>query len=201
MSDEDEPQALPSFRVVLVGDSGVGKSSIIHYLVKGSFESDQKTTIGAAFHTITRTLDGQRVQLQVWDTAGQEKFRSIGPVYYRNAAAAIGVYDVTQEEFSTGLDHWILTVKRSTSNALLFIVGNKSDLLGPDDPAPEVTGQSYADKYHAPFFATSAKTGLGIDKLFEAVFDEVWAARKPEMDGHVVTEAKPADQQEKGCCQ
>jgi small GTP-binding protein len=125
----------------LVGDSGVGKSTIIHYFVKGAFESDQKTTVGTAFHTITRTIDGQKVQLQVWDTAGQEKFRSIAPVYYRNAPAAIGVYDLSQEEFATGLDHWILNVKRSTSNALLFIVGNKCDLITVKDGQAEIEGR------------------------------------------------------------
>jgi small GTP-binding protein len=114
-----------SFRVVLVGDSEAGKTSIIHSFVRGDFSSNQKNTVGAVFHTIFREIGGQKVQLQIWDTAGQEKYRSIGPIYYREAAAAIAVFDATVDDFEDSLDAWIVAVKRSAVGPRIFVVGNK----------------------------------------------------------------------------
>lgn len=121
-----------TFRVVLVGDSEAGKTSIIHWLVRGEFEPHQKNTVGAVFHTISGDINGQRVVMQVWDTAGQEKYRSIGPIYYRKAAAAIAVFDVSVEGFEANLENWIVSVKRSATDPLIYVVGNKVDLLADE---------------------------------------------------------------------
>ena len=83
-----------TFSVVLVGDTEVGKTSIIKNFVHDSFDSEQKSTIGALFHTFKTEIKGQPITIQIWDTAGQEKYRSLGPIYYRKAQAAIVVYDV-----------------------------------------------------------------------------------------------------------
>jgi small GTP-binding protein len=162
----------PSVRAVLVGDSQVGKTSIIHYLVRGSFESDQKNTVGGVFHTMSRDVDGHPIRMEVWDTAGQEKFRSIGPIYYRGASVAIAVFDLSNENFATGLEEWMLNVKRNTVDPMFFVVGNKLDLV---EYTPELNEQvkRFAEKWNAPYFFTSAKTGENIHILFDAVFKAV----------------------------
>jgi Ras-related protein Rab-5C len=201
MTDGDFGEPPISFRAVLVGDSGVGKSSLIHFLIKGAVAPVQNATVGAVFHTITREVEGRRVQLQIWDTAGQEKYRSIGPVYYRNAAAAIAVYDVSIDDFSTGLDNWILNVKRSTSSASLFIVGNKFDLVTDDDKLALERGKEFADRYHAPFIHTSAKTGFNVEQLFQNVFDQLLAEAKEDPGTFVIEEPKPLPPEESlKCC-
>jgi small GTP-binding protein len=157
------------FRVVLVGDSGVGKTSIVHSFVRGEFDPDQRPTIGGVFHTVRREVHGKTVTMQIWDTAGQEKFRSIGPIYYRNAAAAVAVFDLRSDNFAPSLDSWIISVRRNCTDPKIFIVGNMSDLVDSDNATTLERVKDFADKHRAPFFLVSAKTGSNINLLFENV--------------------------------
>jgi small GTP-binding protein len=198
MIDRTAPDTAATFRVVLVGDSGVGKSAIVNYLIQRAFEPDQPPTVGAVFHTMTRVVRDQHISIQVWDTAGQEKFRSLGPVYYRNAVAALAVYDVTVDDFGAGLDQWIIDVKRTAHDVILFIVGNKCDLLEDTEEAV-ARGRQYAETVGATFFWTSAKSGVNIELLFDTVFESVAESVRGNMDT-IENELRlePAPRQE--CC-
>jgi small GTP-binding protein len=185
-----------SFRVVLVGDSEAGKTSIIHSFVHGDFSSNQKNTVAAVFHTISREIDGQKVQLQIWDTAGQEKYRSIGPIYYREAAAAIAVFDVTVDDFEDRLDAWIARVRRAAADPRIFVVGNKCDLLTDDRVTARMC--TFAEAHNAECLLTSAKEGTNIQVLFEHVLSAVASGTQGSMDV-IPTDVVPEAAQQP-CC-
>ena len=184
-------------RVVLIGDSQVGKTSLIHRFIRSSFERQQKGTIGAVFHTYEQIINGRTVVMQIWDTAGQEKYRSLGPIYYRNAAAGIAVFDVTSKESLPNLEQWIHEFKRNTENPLIYIAGNKIDIkestVITNDEAKE-----FAEKNGGKLFFTSAKTGENVKEMFQGVFDDLAAA------GKIVTEKtmpqENAGTESKSCC-
>ncbi|KAI8077355.1 ras-related protein rab-21-like protein [Gilbertella persicaria] len=116
-------------KVVILGRTGVGKTSVALRYVKNTFSPNGSSTIGAAFMAKKLTVDDCSVRLQIWDTAGQERFRSMAPMYYRGASAAILVYDITSEESFTELMSWMEELKKNMSeNLLIHIVGNKIDL-------------------------------------------------------------------------
>jgi small GTP-binding protein len=189
-----------SFRVVLVGDSLVGKTSIIRSLVRGEFDPTGNPTVGAVFHTVSRDIHGRRIVMQIWDTAGTEKYRSIGPIYYRNAAAALAVFDLQNDEFAASLDSWIVTVKRNSTDPIIYVVGNKTDLVPPTPQIIERV-QAFARSYNAEFFLVSAKTGDKIKVLFDAVFEGLYRTLTIPMDNVTVQEVSiEREEPEKECC-
>jgi small GTP-binding protein len=186
------------FRVITIGDTSVGKTSIITKLVRGEFEAEKQSTVGAMFVAHVEILGSRRIEMQVWDTAGQERFRSLGPIYYRNAAAAIVVFDVTSSETFKRLDNWIHAfLSIAGERAFICIVGNKIDLV--DSIAVSDTEvREWAEAHHFPYVKTSAKTGAGVRELFRAVAEELLKRETqvtpPES---VVQNARGADQK---CC-
>jgi small GTP-binding protein len=170
-----------TFRVVLVGDSEVGKTSIIHTYVRQSFDPDQKNTVGASFHTLTREINKQKIIIQIWDTAGQEKYRSIGPIYYRNASAALAVFDCTVEDFTDSLTEWIVSVKRNATDPVIFVVGNKSDLLSEQESVISRL-EEFAGRFGAEYILTSAKDGYNIEQLFNSLFVALARSSDKNMD-------------------
>jgi small GTP-binding protein len=158
-----------SFRVVIIGDAETGKTSIIQTFLRQVFDPNQKPTVGAVFHTITREINNETVIMQIWDTAGQERYRSIGPIYYRNASAAIAVFDVGVRDFAPSLDAWIANVRRTVGDPLIIVVGNKSDLL-TDDREVTARMKEFAESHKADCLLTSAKTGSNIPQLFDRLF-------------------------------
>ncbi|ELT99690.1 hypothetical protein CAPTEDRAFT_6450 [Capitella teleta] len=153
-------------KLCLLGDSGVGKSSIVHRFVYDSFRPAMTSTIGAAFLTKTVIVDGTTYKYQIWDTAGQEKYRALAPMYYRGAAAAIIVYDITQESSFRATKSWITELQKHASpNIVLAIAGNKLDLDDLRD-VQYSTALSYADKQGTVFVETSAKSAANIPALF-----------------------------------
>ena len=164
------------YKVVILGESGVGKSSLISRLIRNKFfVHPDATTTGAAYHAYTVDTGDGRVKLEIWDTAGQERFRSLMPLYYRDAAAAILVYDVSKPSSYECLTHWLGELREKTSNlGVLVLVGNKSDL--PTHSAMS-TITIDAEMLGARHFCTSAKDGRGVDALFTHVATAV--ARNP----------------------
>ena len=154
------------FKVVTVGESGAGKTTIINRFSSGDFSQDEKPTIGSGTTVAHVDVDGKSVKLNVWDTAGQEKFNSLLPLYFRNSHAVILVFDITQKiddvkSFYARIENDI------PNNALLYLVGNKSDLLNDDfDIIPY---EEWAHKTGMIFFRTSAKTGDNINRLFARI--------------------------------
>eukprot|EP00457_Paulinella_chromatophora_P011832 gb/GEZN01011995.1/.p1 GENE.gb/GEZN01011995.1/~~gb/GEZN01011995.1/.p1 ORF type:complete len:201 (-),score=31.57 gb/GEZN01011995.1/:484-1086(-) len=168
MSKESAKKTL-NFKLVLLGDAAVGKSSSVERFVKDEFFEFQQPTIGAAFLTQTVALDDCIVKFEIWDTAGQERYRSLAPMYYRGAAAALVVYDITSSDSFAGAKTWIEELQRQgAADIVIGLAGNKSDL----DSKREITleeGKKYAAENGCIFFETSAKTGDNINSVFHAI--------------------------------
>ncbi|XP_047390350.1 ras-related protein Rab-5A-like [Sciurus carolinensis] len=151
------------FKLVLLGESAVGKSSLVLRFVKGQFHEFQESTIGAAFLTQTVCLDDKTVKFEIWGTAGQERYHSLAPMYYRGAQAAIVVYDITNEE------SWVKELQRQASpNIVIALSGNKADLANKR-AVDFLEAQSYADDNSLLFMETSAKTPMNVNEIFMAI--------------------------------
>ncbi|XP_017288746.1 ras-related protein Rab-5C-like [Kryptolebias marmoratus] len=157
------------FKLVLLGESAVGKSSLVLRFVKGQFHEFQESTIGAAFLTQTVCLDDTTVKFEIWDTAGQERYHSLAPMYYRGAQAAIVVYDITNTDTFTRAKNWVKELQRQASpNIVIALAGNKADIS--DKRAVELQeAQAYADDNSLLFMETSAKTAMNVNEIFMAI--------------------------------
>jgi small GTP-binding protein len=165
-------------RVVLIGDPSVGKTSILNQLINHAFDSDQPSTVGANYQNYVQDVDNIKVQLHIWDTAGQEKFRSLGPIYYRNALGALIVYDITQRRTFLNIETWIQEFQEAAGRApIIVIVGNKTD-MAEDRIIPTSEGQDFAESRIFLFTEISARTGDGITPLFDTLTRAIVAARK-----------------------
>ncbi|XP_063455113.1 ras-related protein Rab-5C isoform X1 [Pan paniscus] len=157
------------FKLVLLGESAVGKSSLVLRFVKGQFHEYQESTIGAAFLTQTVCLDDTTVKFEIWDTAGQERYHSLAPMYYRGAQAAIVVYDITNTDTFARAKNWVKELQRQASpNIVIALAGNKADLASKR--AVEFQeAQAYADDNSLLFMETSAKTAMNVNEIFMAI--------------------------------
>eukprot|EP00697_Spironema_sp_BW2_P007141 gnl/Spiro4/21353_TR10431_c0_g1_i1.p2 gnl/Spiro4/21353_TR10431_c0_g1~~gnl/Spiro4/21353_TR10431_c0_g1_i1.p2 ORF type:complete len:215 (+),score=50.34 gnl/Spiro4/21353_TR10431_c0_g1_i1:48-647(+) len=156
-------------KVVLLGDAGVGKSSLVLRFVTNSFRQYAESTIGASFMSKTLVVDDTAIKYQIWDTAGQEKYHSLAPMYYRGAAAAIVVYDTTKRESFNTLKTWVKELKQNgPPNIVLAIAGNKCDLADQKEVDTDVA-RAYASEIGAIFLETSAKVDTGVGDLFVSI--------------------------------
>lgn len=153
-------------KLLLVGDSGVGKSCLLLRFVEDKFNPSFITTIGIDFKIRTIESKGKKIKLQVWDTAGQERFRTITTAYYRGAMGIVLIYDVTDARTFENVENWFLTVtQHANEDAQIFLVGNKSD----DEENRQVSreqGQQLAQKLNVPFLEASAKTNDNVESIF-----------------------------------
>jgi len=157
------------FKLVLLGESAVGKSSLVLRFVKGQFLEYQESTIGAAFLTQTVSLNDTIVKFEIWDTAGQERYHSLAPMYYREAQAAIVVYDITSTDSFERAKSWIKELQRQGNpNIVIALAGNKSD-LDTNRRIQQTEAQTYADDNALLFMETSAKTAANVNELFVAI--------------------------------
>lgn len=157
------------FKVVLLGESSVGKSSLVLRFVKGQFQDCQESTIGAAFLTQTISLDEMTVKFEIWDTAGQERYHSLAPMYYRGAQAAVVVYDITSSDSFDRAQSWVKELQRQASpNIVIALAGNKVDLAHQRAVTRE-DGKIYADEKGLLFFETSAKTAMNVNEVFVGI--------------------------------
>jgi small GTP-binding protein len=156
-------------KVVLVGSTNVGKTCIVHRYVNSFFSSTEKPTFGVAYSARTVNVDSQVVNLQIWDTGGAEKYRSMTPVYYHNARVALVVYSVADAVGFSDVDMWMGSLsEHADENIVVFLVGNKIDLDRERVIATE-RGEEKARQYGAHFVEVSAVTGRGIGDLFAEV--------------------------------
>lgn len=160
-------------KIVLLGDSGVGKTSLAVRYARGIFTKTSNPTIGASFLTKTIVVDHVKIKQQIWDTAGQERFRSLAPMYYRGARAAILVYDITQHTTFERVQEWVRELQaNSREEIVLSLVGNKCDMS--DKRAVSFAhAKEYADSIGAMVCETSAKTNQGVDAMFLLVSKEL----------------------------
>jgi small GTP-binding protein len=158
-----------SSKVVMLGDSRVGKTSIISRQILGHEPDLQTPTIGCHCTQIRVPVEGKEVILQVWDTAGQEMYRSLVPVYLRNVRAALLVYDVTERDSFQSLGHWHDILHEAVGpNVAIFIVANKIDLSN-QAVVDDVQADQFAEVHNGRFFKVSAVTGIGLNELFVTV--------------------------------
>jgi small GTP-binding protein len=187
-------------RLVLVGDTGVGKTSLIRRFLSHKFAETETSTVGAVYYTQDVMVAGEPVKLQIWDTAGQEQYRALGPIYYRNARAAIAVCDLSNPESIDGLNQWIDAYRAHADETFVVVAANKGDLV----TGRELT-DSVLDRFellHAKGVVTSAQTGEGVDELFFAVaqhFLEEGGVQVGEM-GPAAIEITSGTQGDGGCC-
>ncbi|XP_058125547.1 ras-related protein Rab-5B isoform X1 [Anopheles ziemanni] len=157
------------FKLVLLGESAVGKSSLVLRFVKGQFHEYQESTIGAAFLTQTLCIDDTTVKFEIWDTAGQERYHSLAPMYYRGAQAAIVVYDIQNSDSFARAKTWVKELQRQASpNIVIALAGNKADLANSRVVDYEEAKQ-YADDNGLLFMETSAKTAVNVNDIFLAI--------------------------------
>ena len=156
------------FKVLLLGDSGVGKSSLILRYTDETFNSKLVNSIGVDFKMKKKEIDGKIIKIQIWDTAGHERFRSITYSYYRGANSIIIVFDLSNKKSFISITDWLKQIeKHAKENVFKFLVGNKYDLIEEREVLYEEAKQ-YADEHSLPYIETSAKEGININELFES---------------------------------
>ena len=154
-------------KYIIIGDASVGKSNILLRYVYSTFKSDYELTIGVEFGEKSVELDNKIYKIQIWDTAGQEQFRSITRTYYKNSVCAIVVYDITRRETFENVSKWIEDCKiNSPKTIFMILVGNKCDLVNDRQVMTE-EGEELASRYGLRFFETSAKTSININEIFK----------------------------------
>ncbi|KAM4819882.1 ras-related protein Rab-26 isoform 2-T2 [Thomomys bottae] len=163
-----------AFKVMLVGDSGVGKTCLLVRFKDGAFLAGTFiSTVGIDFRNKVLDVDGMKVKLQIWDTAGQERFRSVTHAYYRDAHALLLLYDVTNKASFDNIQAWLTEIQEyAHRNVVLMLLGNKVD-SAQERVVKREDGEKLAKEYGLPFMETSAKTGINVDLAFTAIAKEL----------------------------
>ncbi|OHT06723.1 Ras-related protein RHN1 [Tritrichomonas foetus] len=202
--EDNEPVEEIAFtaKIVMAGGSGVGKTSLINRAFENTFKADIKPTVGTGFRKGTLRKKGKKITMEVWDTAGQEQFNALAPVFFTNAAAAILVYDITDATTFGMLKTYVQMVHdRANQNCVIGIVGNKVDLVSGNESKRQVAlkeAESYADSIGASFFLeASAKTGVSVDSIFELIAEDPDLQSKGRPMNLDVTEN--SSKKQKGC--
>ncbi|KAI9800429.1 MAG: hypothetical protein M1833_003315 [Piccolia ochrophora] len=206
------------FKVVLIGDSGVGKSNLLSRFTRNEFNLDSKSTIGVEFATRSIQVDAKTIKAQIWDTAGQERYRAITSAYYRGAVGALLVYDISKHQTYENVTRWLKELRdHADSNIVIMLVGNKSDLRHlravPTDEAKQ-----FASDNNLSFIETSALDASNVELAFQNILtgegaeiyrivsskalDNGESAQNPIGERKVLEISKSADTEQKksNCC-
>jgi len=173
MSKEDNYDYL--FKVVLIGDSGVGKSNLLSRFTRNEFNLESKSTIGVEFATRSiQTEDNKTIKSQIWDTAGQERYRAITSAYYRGAVGALLVYDIAKHVTYENVERWLKELRdHADSNIVIMLVGNKSDLRHLR-AVPTEEAKAFAEKNSLSFIETSALDSTNVEAAFQNILTEIY---------------------------
>ena len=163
------------YKIVFVGEAGVGKTSIIIRYVKDSFSTIVESTIGASFFIKMMTINDKAYKLDIWDTAGQERYHSLIPMYYRASNAVIIVYDVMNYKSFEQSKYWVTTIRHleQFSDLIICLIGNKIDLKNKTREVPTELAQQYAKEQQLVLFEMSAKTGENVREFFDFLCHEL----------------------------
>ena len=162
------------FKLILIGDSSVGKSNILLKYLKGEFDQNSRATVGVEFGTKNIKIKNKKIKIQIWDTAGQERYRSITSAYYKGAKGAFIVYDITRKLTFDNIDKWITDLKTNgDKNISIILIGNKSDLEDKREVEKE-EGIKKSEEYKIAFLETSALNGDNIDKAFNELLEQIY---------------------------
>ncbi|KAI9496148.1 small GTPase [Zychaea mexicana] len=174
MLSDDEYDYL--FKLVLIGDSGVGKSNLLSRFTTNEFNLESKSTIGVEFATKNIEIDKHTIKAQIWDTSGQERYRAITGAYYRGAVGALVVYDITRQQSFQNVMHWLKELRDHASQEIvIMLIGNKVDLAETSRAVTIDEGGALAEQEGFLFMETSALDATNVDKAFETVFDTIYA--------------------------
>ena len=208
---EDENYEM-MFKVVLVGDSSVGKTNIMSKYLKNEFHEDSKATVGVEFGSKQFNIEGHQIKAQIWDPAGQERYKAITSAYYKGAKGAFVVYDITRKQSFDSVDRWINDLRAAADkNLSIIIIGNKCDLEDQRQVNKE-QGEDKAKNYEVAFMETSALSGENLDKAFDKMINEVYKKCHEEMIAEAdidivgksedinLDKTKPKNPDKKKCC-
>ncbi|EHA8587359.1 ras-related protein Rab11D [Cocos nucifera] len=205
------------FKVVLIGDSAVGKSQILARFARDEFSLDSKATIGVEFQTRTLVIQHKSVKAQIWDTAGQERYRAVTSAYYRGAVGALLVYDITKRQSFDHIPRWLEELRsHADKNIVIMLVGNKSDLEDQRAVSTEDASE-FAQKENLFFLETSALEARNVETAFQTVLTEIFNiinkknvvsepqgnGNAPTLSGKKIVIPGPAQEipKKKMCCQ
>ena len=198
-------------KVILIGDSAVGKTNIMNKYLKGQFIENSRATVGVEFGSKLFNVSGHNIKAQIWDTAGQEKYKAITSAYYKGSKGAFIVYDITRRDTFDNVDKWINDLKSiGDPKVNIMLIGNKSDLEDHREVLKE-QGEEKAKSFGCAFLETSALNGDNIEKGFELMISEIfkkYGEENNEDDDEEITIEKAEDinlnkdskQEKKGCC-
>ena len=196
-------------KMVLIGDSSVGKTNIMSKFLKNEFREDSRATVGVEFGSKIFNVDKYKVKTQIWDTAGQERYRAVTNAYYKGAKGAFIVYDITRKETFDSVEKWYYDLKNSgDKNLTIMLIGNKSDLENQRQVSKE-NGEEKAKSFQLAFMEMSALSGENLEKGFNLLVNEIFNKSKSELQkndylnlGDTVEEIelKNKDDNEKKCC-
>ncbi|KFK37154.1 hypothetical protein AALP_AA4G220200 [Arabis alpina] len=175
MSDDDERGEEYLFKIVIIGDSAVGKSNLLTRYARNEFNPNSKATIGVEFQTQSMVIDGKEVKAQIWDTAGQERFRAVTSAYYRGAVGALVVYDITRSSTFENVGRWLDELNTHSDTTIAkMLIGNKCDLESIRAVSVE-EGKSLAESEGLFFMETSALDSTNVKTAFEMVIREIYS--------------------------
>ena len=162
------------FKIVLIGDTSVGKTNILSKYLSNEFDPDSKATVGVEFGTRDFKIENNTVKVQIWDTAGQERYRSITNAYYKGAKGSLLVYDITNPKTFENVDKWLSDLKTNAEEKIsVVLVGNKTDLESERKISLE-QGKEKAELFKLAFIETSALNGNNIEKAFNELISDVY---------------------------
>lgn len=201
------------FKIVLIGDSGVGKSNLLSRFTRNEFSLESKSTIGVEFATRSIQVDGKTIKAQIWDTAGQERYRAITNAYYRGAVGALLVYDITKTSSFENVARWLKELRdHADANIVVMLVGNKSDLRHLRSVKTE-DAQAYCEREGLSFIETSALEATNVEKAFQQTLTEIYhIVSKKQLEAEEPTQGPGAGTKlvldtpaeapsaKKGCC-
>ena len=179
-------------KVVIVGDSGVGKTNIMSKYLKNEFHEDSKATVGVEFGSKQFNIQGHQVKAQIWDTAGQERYKAITSAYYKGAKGAFIVYDISRKNTFDSISRWVSDITATADKKItLILIGNKSDLEDQRQVTKE-QGEEKAKEFGLAFLETSASSGDNLEKAFSLMINEVY--KKCQEDINAETDDNVVDQ-------
>jgi len=181
------------YKVVLIGDSGVGKSNLLSRFTRNEFNLETKSTIGVEFATRSIQTEGKTVKAQIWDTAGQERYRAITSAYYRGAVGALLVYDISKHATYKNVERWLAELRENADrNIVIMLVGNKSDLRHLRE-VPTEEAKEFAEKNKLSFIETSALDSSNVELVFQNILTEIYhiMSRPPPLSDPYVSGDTP----------
>jgi len=185
-------------KIVLLGDTGVGKSCLTIRFIRNKYFEFQEPTIGAAFLAKNIVCQGKKLKLEIWDTAGQERYRSLAPMYYRGARAAIVVYDITKKNTLVGAKNWIAELQSKKSGCIIILVGNKFDLNEIRTIDHDEVNE-YARTYNLIHVEASAKTGYNVEEIFNIIGKKI-IAQPEKVENNTNLEIETTYSYANNCC-